>query len=136
MRRDALSLVLVPFVTGLAVCCFGLFSFSWWFGEDQLSASLSKHLPGADGVPKEIAQNRGKVKIGEFFKKFSAVGSAKTVSEHWPAFRGLQQSNIYQSDKKLIDSFSADVPRQLWEIDLGEGHAAPAIYGGCMYFLD
>ena len=118
------------------MCFLGLFSFTWWFSKDQLSASLSKHLPGADGVPKDIAQNRGKVKIGQFFKDFGQKLSSETVSENWPAFRGLAQSNIYQSDKGLVDSFSPTVPRKLWEIELGEGHAAPAIYGGCMYFLD
>ena len=37
---------------------------------------------------------------------------------------------------KSIDSWGNKEPKILWQLDLGEGHAAPAIYNGKVYLLD
>ena len=136
MTNKALALVVLPILVGTFVSCLALFSLSWWFEPDEASLALTKRLPGSDDVPKEIAQNRGRVKIGEFFKKFDGVASSSSVQANWPTFRGLDQRNVCSTGPRLIDRFPAGGPRKLWQIELGEGHAAPAIYGGYLYYLD
>ena len=116
--------------------CLALFSFSWWFAPDEKSVAFEQQLPDKDEVPKEIAQSRGKVKIGEFFKKFETVPSATATKANWPGFRGADQSNVCLHGPSLIDSFPPAGPKRLWQIELGEGHAAPAVFAGSVYFLD
>ena len=52
----------------------------------------------------------------------------------WSSFRGELSSNIIKTQDK-IDVLQEDFP-VLWSVKTGEGHAAPAIFNGYVYFLD
>lgn len=91
-------------------------------------------IPGMDNRPDSISGIREKVKIGENFVLFATAKSALTGK--WTRFRGEDFNNINKENIKLIDKFPADGPEILWKVDLGEGHAAPAIYNGKVYLLD
>ena len=107
-------------------------SFAWWiFSGPKVVLNISE--PGMD--------NRGKgnllsevVRIGEFFERF--ITAEPAFEETWPRFRGEHFDNIRQPGLPLIDEFAGDDPRIQWTVQLGEGHAGPAIYKGLVYVLD
>ncbi|MDA3797637.1 MAG: PQQ-binding-like beta-propeller repeat protein [Kiritimatiellae bacterium] len=82
--------------------------------------------------PTKVNVNAEAVKIGEFFERFVETNSLFVVkkSENWPNFRGKDHSNIYNS-RPLGENL-----QKIWTIELGEGHAAAAIYEGQVFVLD
>ncbi len=114
----------------------GLISLSWWLGFDPVNELVTTQ-PGLD--------NRGAkavvpdIEIGAFYEVLSDAGEGETESalnETWPRFRGENFDNISKSPIKLIDRFPEGGPEQLWQVELGEGYAAAAIYKGLVYVLD
>ena len=104
----------------------------WWL--DRLAPELIPGLPGQDNAPKE--RNIGnKAVIGKFFKKFSDDYDRSLTGE-WNGFRGGNGSNICDDKIPLADSWTKAGPRVLWKQELGEGHAAAAIYKGRVFVLD
>ena len=108
-------------------------SFAWWLAYDPVR-DLKKSLPGTDNRPPRADSLTELVHIGEYF--FAASGTLTEGSESWPRFRGSDFDNISKSKIKLIDGFGGQVPKILWSVDLGEGHAGAAIYKGAVYVLD
>lgn len=108
-------------------------SFSWWLAYDPVP-DFTKSLPGSDHRPPRADSLTELVHIGEYF---NASGGNLTVgTESWPRFRGSDFDNISKSSIKLIDGFGGKIPKILWTLDLGEGHAGAAIYKGAVYVLD
>lgn len=87
-----------------------------------------------DNRPDNILGNREKVKIGETFVEFGKIDTK--LEGKWPRFRGSEFNNINEDGIRLIDKFPASGPEILWQVELGEGHAAPAILNGRVYLLD
>lgn len=91
-------------------------------------------LPGMDNRPDSLLANSEVVNIGEDFQRFSK--HSYELKGQWPAFRGGQRDNILSLKTPLLSEFPAEGPKILWTKELGEGHAAPAIYHGEVYLLD
>ncbi len=105
----------------------------WWLSYDP-SQEFAVFEPGADNEP--VAQKMSgaqPVQIGEHFKMFDS--SIVSQSSSWPRFRGADFKNI---SRKPIDlTLPLDLERQIvWSLELGEGHAGPAIHDGRLYLLD
>jgi outer membrane protein assembly factor BamB len=95
---------------------------------------FEKSVPGMDDRPDSIFAAGEVVKIGEDFESFSSTSSK--LQGKWASFRGDQRDNIVMAPVPLLSKFPVDGPKVLWSVDLGEGHAAPAIYNGRAYLLD
>ncbi|MDR2577888.1 MAG: PQQ-like beta-propeller repeat protein [Chitinispirillales bacterium] len=54
----------------------------------------------------------------------------------WPRFRGTNINAISAEQIPLTNFSGGQPPNILWTIDLGEGHAAPAVHSGRVYVLD
>lgn len=88
--------------------------------------------------------------IGEFFMKYAASpskgeegeeeeGASITPSsegggECWPSFRGADRSNIVRHGAPL--KLATGELKELWSVETGEGHAAPAVWRGRVFVLD
>jgi outer membrane protein assembly factor BamB len=59
-----------------------------------------------------------------------------TNNGQWLQFRGGKSDNIDDSGIPLIDGWGSGEPEVLWEVQLGEGHAAPVVADGRVYLLD
>ena len=94
--------------------------------------NLNIQAPGADNRPKGMTRSINDVLIGEFFMKYDDVSS--DLNGKWTCFRGENLTNIIVTSDK-INTSGDDYPI-LWNIETGEGHAAPVIYNGRFYFLD
>jgi len=57
-------------------------------------------------------------------------------SSSWPCFRGPQRDNVAAYAAPLLETWPTNGPPLLWQMTLGEGHAAPAVHRGRVYLLD
>ena len=110
----------------------GIAAFIYWFQHDPV-ANFTANEPGQDNRPPRSADTSNNVIIGE---KFAFSEDLKTaLTGKWQRFRGADFDNINKENIKLIDKFEGE-PKIVWKLELGEGHAAPAIYNGKVYILD
>ena len=110
----------------------GIFAFIYWFQHDPVKDFIAS-IPGQDNRPPRTADTSDNVIIGE---KFQFTEELKTsLTGKWNRFRGADFDNINKENIKLIDKFEGE-PKIVWKLELGEGHAAPAIYNGKVYILD
>ncbi|KAA6339655.1 Outer membrane protein assembly factor BamB [termite gut metagenome] len=88
--------------------------------------------PGADNRPPGMARAANDVRIGEFFMRYGEEVSLLTGK--WTCFRGKLSTNIVRAPENITPG-EGEYPVQ-WSVETGEGHAAPVIYNGLVYFLD
>jgi len=119
----------IPYV--VAVLAAGVVT--WWFLHNP-AKSLSLAVPGMDNRTDHPDRMSEIVNIGEFFEYLGEV--EPIPGTRWPRFRGADLDNISKERIPLIDSWGPSGPDILWKLELGEGHAAPAVYDGRLYLLD
>ena len=111
-------------------------SFSNWIGNDP-ALQLSRSLPGMDGGPPQSERDQSgelDVELSGTLENFG--GFASDLAGSWPRFRGSNFDNIVKDGMQLSDRWPIDGPEVLWSVELGEGHAAPAVLNGRVYLFD
>ena len=114
----------------LAVSCI----FLYWFFYNPVK-EFTEMVPGLDNRPARSSSASDSIIIGEHFTRFDSTFST-SLNGKWPNFRGSEYDNVNKENIRLIDKVPTDGSRILWEKELGEGHAAAAIYNGRVYVLD
>ena len=114
------------------VAVVGIVAFAFWLSKDPTD-NFQVSMPGADNrqsgtLVQEI------IRIGEHFNLFG--NKAPEMNSTWSRFRGANFDNIVSEKQNLKDRWAPDEPKILWSVELGEGHAGPAIYKGRVYLLD
>lgn len=122
-------------VTGITVFAVILYTgliLGWHFYSPH--EDLAVQEPGADNRPEASARKADDVLIGEYFMNYKEEPLNSPLTGKWSEFRGEQLNNII----KTIDAIKTDADEYpvLWSVETGEGHAAPVIYNGKVYFLD
>ena len=54
----------------------------------------------------------------------------------WPGFRGPERNAIATDPTPLADAWPTGGPPLLWTVQVGDGHAGPAVFRDCVYLLD
>jgi outer membrane protein assembly factor BamB len=129
-REQRIGGIATGISTLVAVVCLG-----WWVSVNP-AADLVEHHAGMD-LPEGISAAAATVEvvqIGELFAAFDR--EAVDLPGEWSRFRGTRFDNFSHEDLPLADSWSESGPPVLWSVELGEGHAAPAIRNGRVYLLD
>lgn len=109
---------------------------SRWFVFDP-TRGLARSLPGADGGPPQEERDASAgvaVDLAGTLQTFAGVPS--DLPGHWPRFRGPDFDNIVKNSPPLAERWPEGGPEILWSVELGEGHAAPAVFNGCVYLFD
>jgi outer membrane protein assembly factor BamB len=129
--RDKKVVAVSAALTGFAACL----SLAWWFSYDP-TADFVAFVPGMDNPPASAgaASIKENIDIGEFWQTFDGVPADLPGS--WPRFRGSNFDNIAAEVSRLANSWSAGGSEIIWSVELGEGHAAPAVLNGRVYVLD
>ncbi len=117
----------------IAVALAGILGFSYRMIHDPVEG-FSVSMPGMDNRPATKGRTAEIVRIGEHFDHYA--DQASVLTGKWTRFRGAGFDNINKEDIPLINSFGPTGPDIQWQVDLGEGHAAPVIYNGMVYLLD
>jgi outer membrane protein assembly factor BamB len=112
----------------------GVCSFLYWFLYNPVK-NFTEMVPGLDHRPTGSVSAGDSIIIGEYFTRFDSTFSSSLTGK-WPNFRGASFDNINRENIRLIDKSPSGGPKILWEKELGEGHAAAAIYNGRVYLLD
>ena len=127
--KNALVGILIPF----ALAVLGRAALTLWAGVRPL-VSLERRVPGLDEAPAvpptPIAE---RPVAGEPVR---AGGQASKISAAWPWFRGPDLDVIDKENVRLARKWPAGGPKRLWTAPLGDGYAAAAVAGGCVYVLD
>ncbi|MEI6696573.1 MAG: PQQ-binding-like beta-propeller repeat protein [Bacteroidota bacterium] len=111
----------------------GITVFVLWLGYNPVK-DFKASIPGQDHRPPHSTDSNTVIHIGENFTFLKAYSSG--LIGKWPHFRGADYDNINKEKIKLIDHFGKEGPKILWKADMGEGHAAAAIFNGKVYVLD
>ncbi|HOD49727.1 MAG TPA: PQQ-binding-like beta-propeller repeat protein [Candidatus Hydrogenedentes bacterium] len=98
------------------------------------AVDLSASLPGRDGRPEGASSAGFATDLSGTHQEFGGVPA--DLPGFWPRFRGPDFDNICKEEYALTDSFDDGGPKLLWSVELGEGHAAPAVLNGRVYLLD
>ena len=127
---------IVKGITVLTVLVYTMIIIGWHLYAPQENITIQ--APGADNRPEGITRAANDVLIGEFFMKYDDVPAESDISQNftgkWTRFRGDDSKNIIATSEK-INTSGDDYP-VMWSVETGEGHAAPVIYNGRVYFLD
>jgi outer membrane protein assembly factor BamB len=120
------------------VCCgwVAVLVLSRWFAYDP-ARELAYSLPGMDGGPPESERALAEsldVDLSGTLESFDGMPS--DLPGHWPRFRGADFDNIGKTRDRLADHWPEAGPQTLWSVELGEGHAAPAVLNGRVFLLD
>src|SRR3990172_6245623 len=122
VRSDKKIVVYSAGISGLIAfaCLF------WWITTDP-TKDFVLNPPGMDNPPAANDFNLPTevVNIGEFFEEYD--GAPADIPGTWPRFRGASFDNINREQISISDNWEFNPPKVLWSIELGEGHAAPAI---------
>jgi outer membrane protein assembly factor BamB len=119
---------LVTLATALVYACLII---GWHLYSPARNFALQ--TPGADNRPPETARKANDVRIGEFFMRYDEITSS--LKGKWTCFRGATLTNIINTPENIAPDGDNDYA-VLWTVETGEGHAAPVIYNGAVYFLD
>jgi outer membrane protein assembly factor BamB len=113
----------------------GIICLAMWFSYDP-TVNVVINMPGMDNQPTTMSALTGgeDVKIGEHFETFDGVSA--DLPGTWTQFRGENSDNISKKTVRVASNWGDKGPEILWSIDLGEGHAAPAVMNGRVYVLD
>jgi len=98
------------------------------------SKDLLVNIAGQDHRPEKDTISDEIINIGKNFTFYSEYSS--NLNGKWPRFRGADFDNINKENIRLIDKWPETGPDICWEVELGEGHAAPVIFNGMVYILD
>lgn len=110
-----------------------LIAFVIWFTHDPVK-DFSANVPGQDNRPAKVADSLEIINIGEKFILYDSLFTSNLTGK-WTQFRGAEYDNIVKDKTPLADNFG-ESPKIIWDVELGEGHAAPVIYNGKVYILD
>jgi outer membrane protein assembly factor BamB len=130
---------LAPVISTLAAACAAVWSLSAWLGRE--SAPLTVRAARAEGSLAEAKAGArtasGDVILAGCFKSHPEVPAGAT-SGFWPGFRGAARDNVARRSDSgaLSEAWPPEGPQVLWSAPLGDGHAMPALAGGCLYVLD
>ena len=116
----------------IAVIAFWTVVLIGWHLYDP-SSRFVKFEPGADKRPVGSARKADDVVIGEFFMKYDATFT-EGMKDQWSGFRGKDRTNIVSHAVPI--KLAEGNFKELWTVETGEGHAAPAVWKGRVYMLD
>ncbi len=139
-----------------ALCIYML---AYWYTSNQHSVHVVKRIPGQDlqaaqpgsngaeqavqpngnaasPTASEGTANPAKTAPSQAASSVAANTVVPVLPGEWPRFRGAQDDNINSEKVALGTKWSTGAPPLLWNLDVGEGHAAAAIKNSRVYILD
>lgn len=130
---------LIPKLLPLVVAGIAIVAAGFWLAPDRVPPGLDPRVPGTDRPAGLADATTAPVDLSGTFARGEgmplAFPSAADAARAWPGFRGPKLDGI--SDEMVDPSAWAKTgPKKLWQVDVGEGYASPAIVNGRAYLLD
>jgi outer membrane protein assembly factor BamB len=124
--------VLISILPAGLLAVVGLIALAFWASVGPQPA-LQARVPGLDRPANREAAGLIRPLVGKL-ETFDGQPSAITAS--WPRFRGERFDGIGQPGVPLARRWPSEGPKKDWRIELGEGHAGAAVFGGRVYVHD
>lgn len=128
-NRDQPRPLLLALATATLVIGAGMWLIANWLGNEPpfelAERQPEPETPVAAVPPVDL---RGRFERGE--------GSPSAVTSSWPRFRGPLADGISHEAVPLAATWPESGPPVLWQIEVGDGHAGPAVRHGRVYLLD
>ncbi len=99
---------------------------------------IALRVPGTDR-PAAAPHADAEAPTGEFHSAATLVpgpGKPANLPGAWPRFRGPNLDGLSPDPTRLASSWPSAGPRQLWNLEVGEGFAGPAVAEGRVYLMD
>ncbi len=106
----------------------------WWWLSLAPAVDIGIRVPLESNIQARAHRTPAMVDLSGIFMSFDGEPSA--IGGEWPRFRGSDFDNIVKDDFPIADSWPQHGPEVLWSVDLGDGHAGPAVHNGRVYILD
>jgi outer membrane protein assembly factor BamB len=132
--KERLITVVPPGV--LAVLAVGLLA--WWL-LGEATADLAMRVPGLQGDGLGLGETDSQARTltrADVGEPIAGSGIPSELAGTWPWFRGPNHDGICDDGVRLSRGWPEAGPAVLWTVELGPGHAGPAVAGGCVYVLD
>jgi outer membrane protein assembly factor BamB len=124
---------LVNLLLSVLLAVLGIVALVMWAGTGPIP-QLQARVPGLDHAPAPgPAKTVKRPTLGE---PVYGAGKPAEIGGAWPWFRGQDHDAICKDGIALARKWPPSGPEKLWTVELGEGYAAAAISGGCVYVLD
>jgi len=123
-------------VTAAAACGAAWVLLAWLAREASPVARREAVAEGSQAEAETAARAAaGEAELSGCFKAHPDV-PAGSAGGLWTGFRGVARDNVAREAGDLAEAWPEGGPRVLWSVPLGDGHAMPALAGGCLYVLD
>ncbi len=106
----------------------------WWWFHPGVAHQLQSRVPGADRTNQAVGGAGPAIRWNGHLVKSN--GTASSLPGSWPCFRGTHLDAISRDTTPLATTWPAEGPKVLWNIEVGEGFAAPAVWKGRVYLMD
>ncbi len=107
-----------------------------WLGSSHVGLEIRRaELLGSLAELEAASASAGETTIAGCFKEFPGVERGG-VPGSWPGFRGRLRDNLEHGSVALAREWPDEGPPIVWQIEVGDGHAMPALSEGCLYLLD
>ncbi len=127
---------MMPYLVTAVAAVLAAWGLRRWLSHEAPTAAALRAAAAAGSLAEAAAAaTLGETDLAGCFKADSAIPPG-TLAGTWPGFRGPARDNIALESGRLAEAWGRDGPRVLWSIDVGDGHAMPALSGGNLYLLD
>ena len=116
-----------------AVALLCILSLALWLSGGKVQG-LEERIPQADRP--EVAEKAVKKPVSEAWTLIRSDGVPADFPGSWPRFRGNNFDGVAPDGPPLARSWPEGGPERLWSVNVGEGHAGPAVLDGRVYLLD
>ncbi len=125
----------IPGVTTVLAALFAAWVLRGWLAREAAPPALRQASDAGSRAEAAAAAAARETDLAGCFKSHPDVPRGRAAGE-WPGFRGPARDNVARDAARLREAWPEDGPRVLWSVPLGDGHAMPALSGGCLYLLD
>ncbi|MCL1922021.1 MAG: PQQ-binding-like beta-propeller repeat protein [Kiritimatiellaeota bacterium] len=126
---------LIPILTtGLSALAAGVVLNGWLSRETVELGVRNAEEEGSQAEAVAEAAER-ETDLAGCFKAFPDVPHGSFAGQ-WQGFRGALRDNVARDAGEIFTEWPEGGPEVLWEAAVGDGHAMPAVAGGCLYLLD
>ena len=116
--------------------CAAIVTLLFVWPDDSL-VELEKRVPGRDRTISQHDEEYVDIALAGELVRGTGVPEPAPFFGSWPRFRGTNLDGIFHHESiDIAGQWPNNGPRQLWAIEVGEGHAGAAIQAGRVYILD
>ncbi len=128
------KLYITALVAGITASLASAWTLTAWIRLPLPPTDIRKVTQEGSLAEKAVRSTASNLPLETTFRKGSATPGSWPGS--WPGFRGAQHNAIVADSPPLANSWPESGPPEIWRIELGDGHAGPAVENGRVYLLD